>query len=427
MRSQGNTGASFNPKPIAFFCAMAILIIFAALYERRMRHASSSAAATSGSARVAYYVDPMHPAYKSDHPGLAPDCGMKLVPVYAGSGEPSGYSGRSIVVNISVDQQRLIGMTTVTAERDAKGGVRRAIGTVAVDDSRVYTVTSGVEGWIRETANDSVGNHTKAGQRLASFYSPEMIALEQGFLVSTERANGSVSQQAAPTTQAAAARLRDHGMGEKQVEEIATLRQLPEFIDITAPGNGVIVARGVSPGQRFEKGVELYRIADLSHVWIVADLPETQEGHLRPGTTTLIHLPGQSRALLAHVSNVLPSVDPRSRISKVRLEAENGAGLLLPNMSVELEVPEGAMQGLSIPVDALIDSGTEQRVYVKVGDTRFEPRTVTVGHRYNDMVEILRGLNSGEEVVNSGTFLVDAEYRLRNARSSAPSTASAAF
>jgi Cu(I)/Ag(I) efflux system membrane fusion protein len=381
---------------------------------RKMPVESASSAAPSP--RVLYYLDPMHPSYKSDKPGIAPDCGMELVPVYADLAHSSKDGHPAGTVRISAEQQHMIGLRTATVVRTTISDKLRILGMVTADDARVYSIKSGVAGWLRQTMDNSIGSHVRKDQTLATFYSSEFLALEQGYLVATERMAGVVSQQAVLNTQAAAARLRNYGMGDKQIAEIAATRQLPENVDITSPENAFITFRNASSGQRFEKGVELYRLADLSRVWIVAEVIEGEAQYFHPGMKATVSLPGQSRTLQARVSNVLPQSDPTSLTIKVRLEADNPGYLLRPNMFVNLELPVRVPAGLSVTLDSLIDSGTEQRVYVDAGDESFEPRAIIIGRRFGDRVEILDGLEAGEKVVQAETFLVDSESRLKSVR-----------
>jgi multidrug efflux pump subunit AcrA (membrane-fusion protein)/YHS domain-containing protein len=160
--------------------------------------------------------------------------------------------------------------------------------------------------------------------------------------------------------------------------------------------------------------MEFYRIADLSKVWIVAEIFGSEARDFRSGTMARVTLPDQGKAFSALVSNTLPQVDPVTRTFKLRLEADNPAFALRPDMFVNVELPVRVAPGLTVPLDALIDSGREQRVFVERSKGMFEPRQVETGRRFADRVEIVRGLAEGERVVTAGTFLVDSESRLRS-------------
>ncbi len=174
------------------------------------------------------------------------------------------------------------------------------------------------------------------------------------------------------------------------------------------------MSRNITPGQQVEKGGEFYRIADLSRVWILASFHEDEVKGLRPGTEVKITVPNQEKKWRASVSSVLPQFDPVTRSLQVRLELENPGLQLRPDMFVDVELETHFPDALTVPVDALLDSGLTKRVYVDRGNGAFEPRQVETGRRSGDRVEILSGLETGERVVVSGTFLLDSESRLRS-------------
>jgi YHS domain-containing protein len=202
-------------------------------------------------------------------------------------------------------------------------------------------------------------------------------------------------------------------MSDLQIKEINDSRKLPESIYVVSPTDGFILGRSISSGLRFEHGAEFYRIADLRRVWIMADVFENEARYYRPGMVATVTAPEQGKTLRARVSEVLPQFDPATRTMKVRLEAENPGFILRPDMFVDVELPVNLPVGVSVPVDALMDSGRSKRVFVDRGNGFFEPREVETGARFDDRVVIAKGLNEGERVVVSGTFLVDSESRLK--------------
>jgi Cu(I)/Ag(I) efflux system membrane fusion protein len=377
--------------------------------------------AVSASRRVLYYVDPMHPAYRSDKPGIAPDCGMDLVPVYAdGVGNSliaSGYAGPE---GLSIDPatQKIYGIQLATVERDSGKHTIKAFGRVAPDETRVYRVDVGTDGYVKETHDDAVGNFVKKDQHLAIVYSPEFLAVEGGYLSANERAP-TTSKDIAPSTQNAASaqaradRLRNLGMSDVQIEEMSMNRKIPEDVYIVSPTDGFILSRGITPGLRFERQKELYMIADLSHVWILAEVFGKDAQKFRPGAVARVTLPDTGETFQAKVSNVLPEVDPTTRAMKVRLETDNPGFKLRPDMFVNIEVQVSIPPGLSIPSDAIVDSGLAKQVFIQKSPGHFEKREVEIGWRLDDRVQIVKGLSEGETVVSSGTFLVDSESRLQ--------------
>jgi Cu(I)/Ag(I) efflux system membrane fusion protein len=202
-------------------------------------------------------------------------------------------------------------------------------------------------------------------------------------------------------------------MSDAQVDELAVTREVPDAVYLVSPVDGFILARNISAGQRFERHTDFYRIADLRHVWIVSEVFSGEDQHLHPGSLASIQVRNQSTPLPARVSDSLPQVDPVTRGVQLRLEADNNNLALRPDMLVNVDLQLPAPSGLSVPADAVVDSGLTQRVYVSVGAGSFQAREVRVGERFGDRVQILSGLTAGERVVASGTFLVDSETRLR--------------
>jgi Cu(I)/Ag(I) efflux system membrane fusion protein len=383
--------------------AALIILLMIVSYAVGRRHTLPSTHSGTNSRRILYWVDPMHPDYKSDRPGTAPDCGMALEPVYDESATSFATSTPPL----------LDGAVGINEEKQQLFGIR---------------VTSGSDGFIRETYNDSVGELVKKDQKLATSYLGETLAVASGFLAATAGVTGAVgkdgsrtvpfpgavSKQGVSSLQGYSDRLRNLGLSDKQIRQMAESRQLPETVDVVAPADGFILARNITPGQHFDRSMEFYRIADLSQVWVLADIFGSEVQDFRPGTIARMTLPDQRRTFSARVSNVLPQVDPATRTLKLRLEADNPGFALRPDMFVNVELRVAVPAGLTVPLDALIDSGSEQRVFVETNGGVFQPRRVQTGRRFGDRVEIVQGLAEGERVVTAGTFLVDSESRLKS-------------
>jgi Cu(I)/Ag(I) efflux system membrane fusion protein len=374
----------------------------------------------------------MHPAYKSDKPGIAPDCGMPLEAVYAadaGSAPPSSPKAQLPAGAVGIDDvtQRLMGIRVAAVERSAATRTIRAVGRVAPEDTRVFRVNPGVDGFIRETFNDSVGTPVRKNQKLATYYSGEFLSVASGFLAATAQVPGAagndgnrtvpfpgaVSKQGFSSLQGYSDRLRNLGMSDLQIKQMGDSRQLPQSIDVVAPADGFILSRNVSPGQHFDHGIEFYRIADLSRVWVVAEVSEEEAPYLRPGGQAQIALRGERRPLPARITDSLPQSEAGGGTVKLRMEVDNPAFTLRPEMLVDVEVPVRLPPAVTAPLDALVDSGAHARVYVERGEGVFEPREVETGWRFGDRVEILRGVRPGERVVAAAAFLVDSESRLK--------------
>lgn len=385
--------------------------------------------------RVLYYVDPMHPAYRSSKPGTAPDCGMALVPVYAEETSqtllPSADATNGSV-QIDTAAQQLYGIRLAEVENDKGHGTLRVFGRVAADSTRIYRVNLGTDGYVKDTQNDAVGNHVTKDQHLATVYSPDFLSVAGGYLSANERtpsASTGMKENVAPSTtlgtasaQARADRLRNLGMSDAQINEISASRKIPEDVYVVSPTDGFILTRSISPGVRFERYMDMYTIADLSHVWVMAEVFGKDAEAFHPGSKAMVTLPDTGETFEARVGDVLPQVDPATRILRTRLEVVNPGFKLRPDMFVQVELPVAMPPGLTVPADAILDSGLSKRVFVQTSVGHFEPRTVETGWRMNDRVQIVKGLQEGETVVAAGTFLVDSESRLQDIASSSDSS-----
>lgn len=411
--------------------AFAIAVLMIGSYLAGRRHVAQVPSQLSTGKRVLYWVDPMHPDYRSDHAGIAPDCGMELEPVYAentsaqmspAAPAPAG------TVGIDSEKQQLFGIRLAAVQKTPARENVRVLGRVVPEDTRIYRIDAGMDGFVRETFNDSVGTLVKKDQKLATCYGADSLSVASGFLAATASVPGStgrdgsrtmpfpgaVSKQGVSSVQGYTDRLRNLGMSDAQIKQMNEDRQLPESVDLVSPVEGFILSRNISGGQHFDRAMEFYRIADLRRVWIVADIFASDAQNFRSGTVAKVTLAGGERTFAARVTEILPQVDPSTRTLKLRLEADNPGFALRPDMFVDVDLPASVPEGLAIPVDALIDTGREQRVYVERSNGVFEPRLVQTGWRLGDRVQIVRGLSEGERVVSAGTFLVDSESRLRS-------------
>ena len=298
------------------------LIALSFLAGSWFQHYRAGKAGDAGGRKILYYVDPMHPSYKSDKPGIAPDCGMKLEPVYAdGSGvsAPTETAAAPGTVKISSDRQQLIGVKVATVEKRPVSQMIRMLGRVAVDETRVYRINATVDGWITKTSPKATGSLVKKDEALAGFYSSEFLPIQTTYiytLSSSDRVGvqdlslpGREAQlrQFENSLQQLRDNLRNLGMGTPQIEEITRTREYQQNIDIISPADGIILVRNVSLGLRYERGTELYRIADLSRLWILADVFENEAQFLAPGITAKVTLPNQNRSFTAKVSNAVRS------------------------------------------------------------------------------------------------------------------------
>jgi membrane fusion protein, copper/silver efflux system len=392
--------------------------------------ASANATAASAPRRVLYYVDPMHPAYKSDKPGTAPDCGMQLVAVYADDKPAAdmkhsmgGMQASTEAVHVTAAQQQLIGVKVDTVQTAEVHPTVRLYGRVVPDESRVYRVNVGIEGVVKDLSALTTGSQVAKGQWLVSFSAPDARATVQAYMVALEAADRSRKagddQSQMGYLQSGIRQTRDRlyniGMAQDQLDEINRTRVEPAEIRLAAPAAGFILARNVTAGERFDRGMELYRIADLRHVWITADVFGVNAEYVHPGMAAEVTIPGRATALKATVSSsILPEFDPATQSLKVRLEADNPGFALRPDMYVDVHLAIALPSALAVPSDAVLDAGTQKRVFVETADGVFEPRAVETGWRFGDRVQILKGLQDGDRIVTSGTFLFDSESRMRH-------------
>jgi Cu(I)/Ag(I) efflux system membrane fusion protein len=325
------------------------------------------------------------------------------------------------MVRITPEKQQMIGMRIGQVEKVPQRYNLRTLGRVAADETKIYRINAAVDGWIRKTFDNSTGSLVKKDEILASFYSPDFLGAQQAFIFALSsldryQVSGREKPEQITLTRTNIQQYKDAlsnlGMGDPQIEEIGRTRLYSEYIHIAAPVTGFVLARNVSPGERFDKGKELYRIADLSRVWILADVFEDEAYHLLPGTKVRVSLSRQKKVFQATVSHVLPQFDGASRTLKVRLEADNPGYLLKPDMFVDVELPVQLPPAITIPADAILDSGLRKTVFVDRGNGFFEPREVETGWRLANRVEILKGLDPGERIVTSGAFLIDSESKL---------------
>ncbi len=373
-----------KPVVLGSLVLLALLAFAAGRYTAKSNHDNHT-----GARRVLYYVDPMHPAYRSDRPGIAPDCGMPLEPVYDGEDPTAKLQLRPGAVSISPEKQLLIGVRVLAVERSSASRLIRTIGRVDADSSKIFRVMAGAEGWVQSVKNNPAGTLVKKDELLTFLYSREFRNAEQaylGSLASLERLKGSHDQEDPARSSDASLRineeqLRSLGMGEPQIKELAKTRQITRDITLTSPIDGIVLSRDVSPGQRFEKGTEFYRIADLRKVWITADLFAGDTQFFAPGARVKATIRERGKTVLATVSDTPPLFDPASRTLKLRLEAENPGFVLRPDMFVDLEFSAKAPAGL------------------EASEGVFEPRPVILGTAYGNFVTVTSGLAAGEKVV----------------------------
>ena len=375
-----------------------------------------------GSRRILYYVDPMNPTHTSPEPGLAP-CGMKMEPVYADAGDqPAGPVMPPGSVKITPEKQQIIGVRVAAVEKSPWTYTLRTVGKVAVDETRVYRLNAFSEGWVERIYDNSTGSLVRKDEPLAALYNKDLLNTLQSFYYAANAVESLKQEQQLQPGQTKALEIQQRtiekslmnlGMSKTQIEDLVRDRQLTQEIILSAPVTSFVLARNITPGQKFSSGEEFYRLGDLSRVWILADLFENEAKYILPGAKVRVTIPRQDEKHLATVSEVLPQFDPATLTLKVRLEMDNPKFALRPGMFVDVEFPINLPPTVNVPVDAIMDSGAKKTVFVDRGKGFFEPRRVKAGWRLGDRVEIIEGLAPGERIATSGNFLIDSESRIR--------------
>ena len=416
---------------MTIFKRVAVLLLVALAFgSGYLLRATKSAGRVSNAHKILYYVDPMHPAYKSDKPGVAPDCGMTLEPVYADGAAVTGTSGEAAdapgppgAVRIAPERQQLIGVKFATVELSDQARSIRAVGKVTFDETRVAHVHTRIDGWIEKVFVDFTGDFVKQGQPMLTIYSPEMLASQQELLLAARARDlmrdnplASAAEHGNSLFEAARRRLELWQFKDDQIEQVLKTGQTIHSVTIYAPAAGFVTERKAFPNQKVTPDSDLYTITDLSRIWIVADVFESDITSIRVGDTAHVQFPnGNTLSLGAKVTYIQPQVDPMTRTLKVRLDAPNPGLRMKPDMFVNVEFGIAGPKELVVPAEAVLDTGDRQTVFVDLGNGYLEPRQVVVGERYGDRVAITSGLKAGERVVSSGTFLIDSESQLKAA------------
>ena len=287
----------------------------------------------------------------------------------------------------------------------------RAVATVVPDESRISHVHTRVSGWIEHLDVSTTGEVVRAGQPLMHIFSQELLSSQTEYLAARRNAHESGITSAVLTS--GRTRLGVLGMTDAEIDAIERSGEPRRLITVVAPRSGVVVARGVTVGTSVDPSTTLLTIADLSRVWVLAEIPETSMAAIRVGTRADLDFPASSRPPFpGRVEFMYPTLTERTRTLRVRLAAANPGGALRPGLYGTAAFASEVRNVITVPRDAIVDTGLQQHVFVASGD-RFEPRPVVLGAQLADRVEIRRGLDEGEHIVAAGVFLLDSESRLR--------------
>ncbi len=351
---------------------------------------------------ILYWVAPMDANYRRDKPGKSP-MGMELVPVYA---DTDGGDGSSISIAPEVVQN--LGVRTAVAERSRLWRGIDTVGYVDYDESKVSHIHLRTEGWIENLAVESEGERVTRGQRLFNLYSPALVNAQEEFVQALVGGNKGLIR-------ASRSRLTALGIPGSQIKRLEKERKASQTIPIYAPQDGVVASLSVRDGMYIKPATRVMSLADLSSVWLLAEVFERQADWVevnQPAEVTLAFLPG--RTWEGRVEYIYPSLDPKTRTLKARLRFPNPDEALKPNMYANVIIYGGPKDDVVvIPLEALIRTGREERVVIALGEGRFESRTVRAGIESGEWVEVIEGVQPGEDIVVSGQFLIDSEASLK--------------
>jgi membrane fusion protein, copper/silver efflux system len=395
---------------IALF--MSVSVVVAALGFVIMRHRDATVVRqdTCEKGEAGYWYDPMHPSEHFDKPGKSPFMDMQLVPkcAHGGTTDSGGAAPGSIAVDSRVVQNLGIRLAKVEQGNFARGV--DTVGSVGVDEHRIEAVQVREPGWVERLDVRAVGDSVRRGQQLAGVYSPDLLATQQEMLI----ARGSNDPD---LIEAARRRLALFGLSAAQIARIEKTGEVERRVDYYAPFDGYVMELGVRQGAAVQPGTMLFQLANLSSVWITAEVPETQAAWLKPGDRAEVEVPAlPSERFGAQVDYLYPELAQSTRTLKVRVVVDNPRKHLRPGMFATVHFHGAALERvLTVPSEAVIKAGTRSVIIVADDDTHFRPVLVQVGAEQGGRSEILEGLNLGQSVVASGQFLIDSEANLRGA------------
>ncbi|MFA6472082.1 MAG: efflux RND transporter periplasmic adaptor subunit [Candidatus Latescibacterota bacterium] len=373
----------------------------------------------SGQKKVLFYKDPMHPWYTSDKPGKAPDCGMDLVPVYEGE----EGTARGVKIDPTVVQNIGVKIEEVT-KRNLSRTVR-APGKISPDETRYSVVNSKVSGWVEKLYVDYTGMMVDKGQPLLEIYSPELVATQQEYLQALSyrkklEGNGQTDALlgADQLIESAGSRLRYLDITDSEIQSLKERGTPVKAMTLFSPLTGIVLEKSVVNGQNIMSGAELFKIADLSVVWLWADVYQNEMSFVKAGQTARIsvsNLPG--KVFSGKISFISPTMNGDTRTVPVRIELPNTPGLeLRPEMFAAVQFEAPVLQNVvAVPEQAIIRSGERNIAVMALGGGYFEPREVKLGFSSDGYTQVLEGIHAGEKIVVSSQFLIDAESNLKAA------------
>lgn len=387
------------------------------------RGQAASAANPTPARKIAFYRSPMNPSIHADKP-TKDEMGMDFVPVYEDEmGEAAATVAGRGVVTIASDRLHLLGVRSEEVREESTERTIRTVGRVTIDERRLHHVHVKYDGYIEHLYADFTGRMIAKGEPLFAIYSPELVATQQEYLLALKhRARQSREGALAPGTEslleAARQRLLLWDVRPQDIARLEESGEVQRTLDVYAEQGGFIVQKTATMGMRISPGDTLFDIADLSRLWVLADIYEYDLSSVLLGTRGEIRLPTVSqRTWSGVVTYVAPTLEEKTRTIKVRLEVENAGGLLRPDMFADVFLRTGRGFGLVIPEGAVIEAGDRRLVFIDRGAGRFEPREVKVDVKTERGWIVTSGLSRGDRVVTAANFLLDSESSLKGALS----------
>ncbi len=370
--------------------------------------------------KILYYRNPMGLPDTSPTPKKDP-MGMDYIPVFEGGEENEPASANQI--KIGTEKVQKLGVRTEAAQLRALDRIVRAAGRVEPDERRTYAISPKFEGYVEQLHVNVTGQPVGKGQPLFEVYSPELVSAQREYAIAAQGvealkgADATAQAGMKQLAESSLARLKNWDISEAQVKALAQSGETKRTLTFRSPVSGVITEKKALQGMRFMPGEVLYQVADLSSVWVVADVFEQDIGFVKTGASAKVRINAYpDKVFEGKISYVYPTLNEMTRTVPVRVELANPGLLLKPAMFAQVELPVGARGTVvTVPVSAVIDSGTRQIVLVQLGEGRFEPREVKLGARSDNHVAVIDGVKDGEQVVVAANFLIDAESNLKAA------------
>jgi Cu(I)/Ag(I) efflux system membrane fusion protein len=324
-------------------------------------------------------------------------------------------------IEISPEEQQMIGVKTVAVSRQTIARTIRTVGRIQYDEKRIGTVSPKIGGWIEDLYVDFTGQFVRKGEPLLTIYSPELVSTQEEYLLALKAKQdwskspfGEVSEGGNFLAASARRRLKLWDINDAQIKALEESGEPQKTLTLYSPFTGYVIEKMINKGQFVDAGMAIYKIADLSTIWVIADIYEYELPLIRLGQTTrvrLSYLPGKE--FVSKIDYLYPSLSGESRTARARLVIPNPGGSLMPQMFTNIEITIDLGKRLAVPDAAVIDTGTRKIVYVDKGEGHFEPREVLTGLRGEKMLEIVQGLKEGNRVASSANFLIDSEAQLQ--------------